>query len=54
MKYGQLIEYNMRNCFFFKNENEPGRIAPVLFLSFKIALYEVKANGQHLSSNILC
>ena len=52
MKYGQLIEYNMRNCFFFKNENEPGRIAPVLFLSFKIALCEV--NGQNLSSNILC
>ena len=54
MKFGQLIEYNMRNCFFFKNyaENEPGRIVPGLVLSFKIALYDVTATGHHPSFNI--
>ena len=39
--------------FFFKNhaENEAGRLVPDLFLFFKKALYEVKANDLQLSSN---
>ena len=34
MKFGQLIEYNMGNVFFFKNhaENEAGRLVPNLFM----------------------
>ena len=50
MKFGQLVKYNVRK-FFFKNqaENEAGRIVHDLFLSFKKALYEVKAIGQNLS-----
>ena len=37
----------------FKNyaENEAGRLVPALFVFWKV-LYEVKVNGQHLSSNI--
>ena len=33
MELGQLIEYNKRNVFFFKNhaENEAGRLVPVCF-----------------------
>ena len=40
---------------FFKNyaENKAWRLAPDLFLFFKKALYEVKASGQQLSSNII-
>ena len=36
MKFGQLIEYNKRNVFFFKNhaENEAGRLVPDLYLFF--------------------
>ena len=53
MKFGQLIEYNMKN-FFFKNhtENEVERLVPDLFLFFKQALFEVKASGRYLSFNI--
>ena len=38
---------------FFKNhaENEAGRLVPNLFLFFKKALYEIKANGMQLSFN---
>ena len=38
---------------FFKNyaENEAGRLVLYLFLFFKKALYEVKANGLQLSFN---
>ena len=34
MKFGQLIEYNMGNVFFFKNhaENEAGRLVPNLIM----------------------
>ena len=37
MKCGQLIEYNKRNTFFFKNhpENEAGKLVPDLFLFCK-------------------
>ena len=39
--------------FFFKNhaENQAGRLVPDLFLIFKKALYEVKANGLQLNFN---
>ena len=42
-----------RDIFFFKNhvENETGRLVPDLFLFFKKALNEVKANGLELSFN---
>ena len=42
MKFGQVIEYNMRSVFFFfKNhaENNAGRLVPDLFLFFRKALY---------------
>ena len=53
MKFGQLIEYNMKN-FFFKNhtENDAERLVPDHFLFFKQALFEVKASGRYLSFNI--
>ena len=53
MTFGQLIEYNKRNIF-SKNhaENETGRVVPVLLLFFKKVLYDVKASGLWLSSNI--
>ena len=39
MKFGQLIEYNMRNIFLQKNhvQNDVGRLVPGLFLLFKKA-----------------
>ena len=52
MKFGQLIEYNAKNIFFKTHEeNEAGKIVPVLFLFFKKALYVVRVNGQHHSFN---
>ena len=52
MKFGKSIEYNKRT-FFFKNhaQNEAERLVPDLFLLFKKALFEVKANGPQLSFN---
>ena len=40
MKFGQLIEPTKIKNFFFKNyaENEPGKLVPDCFLSFKKAL----------------
>ena len=37
MKFGQLIEYNVRNIFFLKGdgENATGRLIPDHFLFFK-------------------
>ena len=37
MKCSQLIEYNVKKCFFVKShvENEAGRLVPGLFLFFK-------------------
>ena len=45
----------MWELLFFKNhaQNEAGRLVPDLFLSFKKALYEVKAIGQNLSFDML-
>ena len=53
IKFGQLIEYNIRNIF-FKNraENKAGRLVPDLFLCFKKFLYEVKASGHYLGFSI--
>ena len=44
MKFGQLIEYNYRIFFFFKNhaENEAGRLI----------IYEVEASSLQLSFNV--
>ena len=45
MKFGQLIEHNVRKVV-FKNhaENVVERLVPDLFLFFKKALYELKAS----------
>ena len=53
MKFGQLIEYDKRTIFFFKNhaENEAGRLVPELFIFLKKALYEVKTSAVQLSFN---
>ena len=53
MKFGQLIEYNMRNVF-QKNlsENVAERLAPHLFLIFKKALCKVKVSGQQFCFKI--
>ena len=44
MKFGQLIEYNYRNIFFFKNhaENEAGRLV----------ICDVEASSLQLNFNI--
>ena len=41
MKFGQLIEYNKINIFFFKNHGEDGaeKLVPERFLFFKKTLY---------------
>ena len=54
MKFGQLIEYNKRNIFFFENyaENEVRGLDPGLILFFEKAYYEVKAIGLQFSFNI--
>ena len=56
MKFGQLIEFNLRNilpqklCRKWDKEEDQFPISFCLF--FNIALYEVKASGYHLSFNI--
>ena len=54
MKFGQVIEYNKRNVFFFKShaENETVILVPDLFLFFRKASYVVKASGLELGFNI--
>ena len=53
MKFGQLIECNLRNIFLQNHaENEAERLVPDFFL--KKALYKVKASGLHLSFHIFC
>ena len=44
-----------KEIFLFKNhaENKAGRLVSHLFLFFKQALYEVKASGLELRSNII-
>ena len=51
MKFGHLIEYNIRK-YFFKSDgnNEEGKVAPDLFLFFKKAS-QPKERDQHLSCN---
>ena len=52
LKFGHVIEYNNINIFFENHaENEAGRLVPELFLFFKKALCEVKANGLQLNFN---
>ena len=49
MKFGQLIEYSMRNIFVENHaEHESGRLVPYLFLDFEKALFEAKVSGLHL------
>ena len=56
MKFGggEVIEYNQRNVFFFKNhaQIEVARLVPGLFLFFKKMLYEVTAKDLRLSFGI--
>ena len=53
MKFGQLIEQNVRNIS-FKNhaENDGGKLDLDFCLFYKKALYKVKASCQHFSFNI--
>ena len=46
MKFGQLIEYTVRNI--FVQGKEARRLVPDLFLFFKKALCEVKASGRKI------
>ena len=48
MKFGQLMEYNVKNTFLQKSCRIV--VDPILF--FKKALRKVKASCQHLSFNI--
>ena len=53
MTFGQVIEENKINVFLqIHAGNKPGKLVPELILSFKKALYEVKASGIELSFNI--
>ena len=45
MKFGQVERVESHA------DNEAGRLVPDLFLFFRKALYEVKANGLQLSFN---
>ena len=56
MRFGQLIVYNKRTVFFFKNhpENEARRLVPNFSLLFKKALYKLKASDLQLSFNTFC
>ena len=47
MKFGQLIEYNVRNG--QNGQNEAGRVVP--YPCFFKALYKIKASGKYLSFN---
>ena len=51
MKFAQVIEYNKRNIFFFKNhaENEARRLVPDVFAFF---LKKLKASGLQLSQGL--
>ena len=52
MRFGQLIEYKVRNIFIKKyTENETGRLVPDLLFYFKKALYKVKASSLQLIFN---
>ena len=54
LKFVQLIRYITKEIFFFKTqtENQTGWLVPNVFLFFKQALYEVKANYLQFDSNI--
>ena len=54
MKFGQLIEHNLRNIF-FKNhaENDAGKLDIYFYLYYKNALDEVKASCRHFCFEIL-
>ena len=54
MKFGQLIEHNVKNIFKNHAENKVAELVPYPFFFFKKkkkALYEVKASALHLSIN---
>ena len=52
MRFGQLIEYKVRNIFIKKyTENETGRLVPDLLFYFKKALYKVKASSLQFIFN---
>ena len=50
MKFGQLIEYSMRNI--SSKIIQKMRLVPDLFSFFRKALYEVKISGLQLSFNV--
>ena len=52
VKFGQLIEYNVRIFFFKIAENDAMRLVPDLFLFIQKPWYEIKASDLHLSFNI--
>ena len=48
MKFGQLIEYNVRNIISKTHaENETGGLVPDPFLFFENVLYVIKASSLH-------
>ena len=54
MKFGQLIEHNVKNIFKNHAENKVAELVPYPFLKKKKrkeALYEEKASALHLSIN---
>ena len=54
MKFGQLIEYNVKNFFLLKWKKKWGKetSSRLLLIFLKKALYKVKASNQCLSINI--
>ena len=54
MKFGQLIEDDKRNIFFFKihAEDEAGRLVLDFLLFFRKALCGVKASGLQVSISL--
>ena len=52
MKFGEVIEYNIKNGFLQNHlETKTWRLLPEPISFFQKALYEVKASGQHRSFN---
>ena len=55
MKFGQLIEFNMKIFFQEKHtQNVIKKLVTGFFLFFKKALYNVKVSGHSLTLNKFC
>ena len=52
MKFGQLVEYNVRNVFLYKLCKKWSKESSSFLLFFYKALYKVDTTGDHLGFDI--